>query len=70
MLILNSFSLSKLFISLYKNRILIYYSRGFFTSYNKYTLNSSSLKLTCTYINFTKQDSIFILNLNKYINYI
>ena len=70
MLILNSFLLSKLFISLYRNRILTYYSRGFSITCNKCILDSSSLKLTCTYINFTKQDSIFILNLNKYINYI
>ena len=70
MLISNSFSLSKLFISPYRNRILTYYNRGFSTSYNKYILNSSSLKLTCTYINYIKQNSIFILNLSKYINYI
>jgi hypothetical protein len=69
MLILNSFLLSKLFISPYKNRILIYYSGAFFTTYNKYILNSNSLEFTYTYINCTRQDSVFILNLSKYITF-
>ena len=67
MLILNSFSLSKLFISPYKNRILIYYNRAFSITCNKCTLDNNSLKFTCIYINCTKQDSIFMLNLSKYI---
>jgi len=69
MLILNSFLLSKLFISPYKNRILIYYNKAFFTTCNKYILDNSSLKFTCIYINCIKQDSVFILNLSKYITF-
>jgi hypothetical protein len=69
MLISNSFSLNKLFISPYKNRILIYYSKAFFITYNKCILNSSSLEFTCTCINCTRQDSVFILNLSKYITF-
>jgi hypothetical protein len=70
MLISNSFLLSKLFISPYKNRILIYYSRAFFTTCNKYMLDNISLEFTCAYIDCTRQDNISILNLSKYINYI
>ena len=51
MLILNSFLLSKLFISLYRNRILIYHNRAFFITRNKYILDNSSLEFTYTYIN-------------------
>jgi hypothetical protein len=69
MLILNSFSLSKLFISLYRNRILTYYSGAFSITCNKCTLDNSSLKFTCTCIDYIRQDSVFMLNLSKYITF-
>jgi len=70
MLISNSFSLSKLFISPYRNWTLTYYSGAFSTTCNKCTLDGISLEFTCTCTDCTGQDSVSMLNLSKYINYI